>query len=125
MTTHILETLYDILQTRKTAEGERSYVASLYAKGAPKICEKLMEEAGETATESLALEQDPNNSALKTALRQESADLLFHWLVMMAYHDLNPAEVFAVLESRLGVSGHDEKAARTQHSTNEKDKDHV
>jgi len=112
MTTHILETLYDILQSRKTAEGEKSYVASLYAKGAPKICEKLMEEAGETVAESLALEQDPQNEALRKALCSESADLLFHWLVMMAHHDVNPAEVFAVLESRLGVSGHDEKASR-------------
>jgi len=45
-------------------------------------------------------------------LTHESADLIFHWMVLLAHHDINPQEVFGVLEERFGISGHDEFASR-------------
>ena len=112
MDTHILERLYEVLQERKKSNPENSYVASLYSKGSAKISEKIREEAEETIVEGLRLEKSAEDPAIRKALTHESADLIFHWMVLLAHHNINPEEVFAVLEERFGVSGHDEKAAR-------------
>ncbi len=114
MSEHILGKLYDILQARKGADPEGSYVASLYDKGASKIAEKIREEAEETIVEGLRLEKSADDSAIRKALTCESADLVFHLLVLLSHHDVNPTEVFAELEQRFGISGHDEKASRGQ-----------
>ncbi len=114
MSTHILEQLYAILEQRKAASGEKSYVASLYEKGSPKIAEKILEEAQEFIDEAYALDQDKGNNEAQKNIRSEAADLLFHTMVMMAHHDVNPADVFDILQDRFGISGHDEKAARTK-----------
>ncbi len=111
---HILEKLYGILQDRKQADPESSYVASLYAKGSIKIAEKIREEAEETIVEGLRLEKSSQDDAIRKALTHESADLIFHWMVLLAHHDINPKDVFDVLEERFGISGHDEKASRSQ-----------
>ncbi|MCB1720605.1 MAG: phosphoribosyl-ATP diphosphatase [Alphaproteobacteria bacterium] len=111
---HILNRLYDILQVRKGADPEGSYVASLYDKGAAKIAEKIREEAEETIVEGLRLEKSPGDGAIRKALTCESADLVFHLMVLLAHHDVNPDEVFAELERRFGISGHEEKASRGQ-----------
>ncbi len=116
MSNHILDKLYDILQQRKNAGGEKSYVASLYEKGSPKIAEKILEEAQEVIDEALALDVAPDDAGLQKNIRGEAADLLFHLMVMMAHHDVPPSDVFDVLAERFGVSGHDEKAARTTKS---------
>ncbi|MGB4057119.1 MAG: phosphoribosyl-ATP diphosphatase [Alphaproteobacteria bacterium] len=100
----IVSRLFDILTERKNADPEKSYVASLYQKGTKKITEKVIEEAHETVVEALS----GDNEKLKT----ESADLLFHLMVLWADRGIMPGDVFSVLEKRLGVSGHDEKAAR-------------
>lgn len=110
---HIINKLYEILQQRKNEDAEKSYVASLYAKGAKKIGDKITEEADETAVEVLALEQTPDNAEVREDFTKEAADLLFHLLVGLAYHDVPPQEVFKVLEDRFGTSGHVEKANRS------------
>lgn len=109
MSDHILNTLYAVLQERKKADPAKSYVASLYAGGAEKIGGKINEEAQETVDESLRLEKGED---VREALKNETADLLFHTLVMLAHHDVKPDEVFQILEKRFGTGGHEEKAAR-------------
>lgn len=112
MSEHILNALYQVLQTRKGAGGEKSYVASLYEKGSPKIAEKILEEAQEFIDEAYALDKDKNDAEAQKNIRSEAADLLFHLMVMLSHHDVPPADVFDVLESRFGTSGHEEKASR-------------
>ncbi len=104
MTKHVLDELAEILVQRKSADPESSYVASLYAKGTAKIAQKVGEESVETVIEAL----NGNTERLK----EESADLLFHLMALWSHMDIKPSEVFAVLEKRLGTSGHDEKASR-------------
>jgi len=104
MSEHIINELFKIIEERKSTNPESSYVASLYDKGTSKIAQKVGEEAVETAIE--ALQGD------KEKLAQESADLLFHLMVLWADQGLNPDDIFDILESRLGTSGHDEKANR-------------
>lgn len=114
MDTHILDKLYAVLQERKGSDPESSYVASLYSKGSVKISEKIREEAEETIVEGLRLEKSADDPAIRKALTHESADLIFHWMVLLAHHDINPEEVFAVLEERFGISGHEEFASRSR-----------
>ena len=104
MKNHILDELYKILQERKSGDPDKSYVASLYKKGTKKITEKVIEEANETIVEAL------NGDAEK--LKSESADLLFHLMVLWADQDIKPQDVFEILEKRLGVGGLEEKASR-------------
>ena len=91
--------------SRKGADPKSSYVASLFAKGRPKIARKLGEEAVEAIVASLAED--------KAALTGEAADLIFHLMVLLADSDIAFDEVLAELDRREGVSGHDEKASRT------------
>lgn len=114
MDTHILDKLYAVLQERKGSDPESSYVASLYSKGSVKISEKIREEAEETIVEGLRLEKSADDAAIRKALTHESADLIFHWMVLLAHHDINPEEVFSVLEERFGISGHEEFASRSR-----------
>ena len=109
---HILVKLYEVLQSRKESDPESSYVASLYKKGSAKISEKIREEAEETIVEGLRLEKSPGDEAIRDALKNESADLLFHLWVLLAHHNIEPYEVMEILESRFGTSGHAEKASR-------------
>ena len=109
---NIIQKLYDVLQARKNADGQSSYVASLYAGGAEKISEKITEEAGEVVAEVLALQSDGANEGIRENLKNEAADLIFHLWVALAHYDITPADVGAVLEKRFGTSGHDEKARR-------------
>ncbi len=111
---HILDKLYGVLLSRKGQDADKSYVASLYSKGSAKISEKIREEAEETIVEGLRLEKSAEDPEIRKALVHESADLLFHLMVLLAHHDIEPNEVFGVLEDRFGISGHDEKASRTQ-----------
>jgi phosphoribosyl-ATP pyrophosphohydrolase len=113
MSDHILVKLYETLLARKEADPATSYVASLYQKGSAKISEKIREEAEETIVEGLRLEKSADDEAIRTALKNESADLLFHLWVLLAHHDIEPYEVFEILESRFGMSGHEEKSRRT------------
>lgn len=108
----IISKLYNVLLERKNAAPEDSYVSSLYAKGSKKIASKIEEESGEMIAEALHLDNDAKNEEIRKALTSESADLLFHMLVMLAHHNIHPDDVLAVLEKRFGIGGHEEKASR-------------
>ena len=104
MSDDILKQLYQVIQSRKTAKPEESYVASLYDKGREKIAEKIGEESTELIIE--AIKND------KERMANESADLLFHLLILWSDADLDPQDIFDILKERNGISGHDEKASR-------------
>lgn len=99
-----LEKLARVLEARKSAPPESSYVAGLLAAGMDAVLEKVSEEAAEVV--AAAREEDPR------ALVHETADLWFHCLVMLAARDLHPGQVLDELERRFGVSGLAEKAGR-------------
>ncbi len=101
----ILDAVYQVVQDRKQNPSEKSYVASLYAKGLDKILGKIGEEATEVAIAGKGGEMDEVVS--------EVADLWFHTLVLLSYYDLPPEKIYAELERRFGLSGLEEKASRT------------
>ncbi len=100
----ILDSLYQRVSARKNADPQASYTASLFAKGGPKIAQKLGEEAVETVIEAM-------RGDLR-ALTRESADLLYHLMVVWAQADLEPEAVWDELASRFGQSGLEEKTGR-------------
>jgi len=102
--TDTLERLAEILEARKQAEPDSSYVAGLYARGLDTILKKVGEEATETVIAA--------KGGSSEELVYETADLWFHTLVMLAHQGLGPADVLGELERRFGLSGLDEKAAR-------------
>ena len=102
----VLERLAQILETRKQADPESSYVAQLYAKGLDAILKKIGEEATETVM--AAKDGDPQR------IVSETADLWFHSLVLLASQGLGPEQVLAELERRFGTSGIEEKASRAR-----------
>jgi phosphoribosyl-ATP pyrophosphohydrolase len=106
--TEILTQLTDILQQRKQAAAESSYVASLYAKGLDAILKKV----GEEATETVMAAKDVAHGGDKDKLVYEVADLWFHTMILLADQGLTADDVLRELARRFGVSGHDEKAAR-------------
>ncbi|MDT8440220.1 MAG: phosphoribosyl-ATP diphosphatase [Desulfuromonadales bacterium] len=103
---HILDAIYRIVLERKQSPAETSYVASLYAKGLDKVLGKIGEEATEVAV--------AGKGGNTTEVVSEMADLWFHCLVLLGYYELPPRTIFAELERRFGISGLEEKAARTR-----------
>ncbi len=104
----VLAQLEAVLQQRRTADAETSYVASLYRKGLDAILKKV----GEEATETVMAAKDVASSADKDKLVYEVADLWFHTLVLLVDQGLSHEAVLQELARRFGVSGHEEKAAR-------------
>jgi len=102
--THPLDALYAVILARKGANPETSYTAKLFAQGTLKIAKKLGEESVETALAAVAED--------KHALVGESADLLYHLLVLWAARDVAPDDVYRALDSRTQCSGLTEKAGR-------------
>ncbi|MEW8692060.1 MAG: phosphoribosyl-ATP diphosphatase [Candidatus Thiodiazotropha endolucinida] len=102
----VLQQLAEILEQRKQAEPDSSYVAKLYAKGLDAILKKVGEEATETVM--AAKDGDPEK------IVYETADLWFHTLVLLAHQGLSPTHVLQELERRFGLSGLDEKAQRVE-----------
>ena len=100
----VLHKIAEVLESRKQAEADTSYVANLYAKGQDAILKKI----GEEATETVMAAKDGD----KDQIVYETADLWFHTLVLLANEGLGPDDVLNELERRFGVSGHDEKASR-------------
>ena len=105
----VLTKLARVLEQRKSADTEDSYVAGLYAKGLNKILEKVGEEATETI---LAAKDCQGQGETKRKLIHETADLWFHTLVMLSYLDLQPEQVLEELEKRFNISGLAEKTSR-------------
>ena len=99
-----LEKLAAVIETRKTASADSSYVAGLLGKGMNAILKKV----GEEATETIIAGKEADDAQLV----YETADLWFHTLVMLAARGLGPDAVLAELERRFGMSGLEEKAAR-------------
>src|SRR5258707_226952 len=99
-----LDRLWRVIQSRRSADPQTSYTARLFSGGRAKIAQKLGEEAIEAVIEGVG-----NNPA---ALVGESADLLYHLLVLWAAAGISPADVAAELARREGTSGIDEKRGR-------------
>jgi phosphoribosyl-ATP pyrophosphohydrolase len=99
-----LDRLFQAILDRRGGDPETSYTAKLLHRGRAKIAQKLGEEAIETVIE--AVKGD------KVKLAAESADLLYHLLVLWADAGLKPSDVYDVLAAREGVSGIAEKASR-------------
>ncbi len=102
----VLERLAAVLEARKGAAADSSYVASLYSKGLDAILKKIGEEATETVLAA--------KSGDRAKIVHETADLWFHTLVLLAQQGLKPQDILSELERRFGVSGHEEKAARSE-----------
>jgi len=100
----VLDQLSKVLEERKQASPDSSYVARLYSKGLDAILKKIGEEATETVM--AAKDGDP------AKVIYETADLWFHSLVLLAHLGLGPEDVLGELERRFGLSGLAEKAAR-------------
>jgi len=100
----ILAQLAEVLEQRKQAEPDSSYVAKLYDKGLDAILKKI----GEEATETVMAAKDGD----KDKIIYETADLWFHTMVLLAQQGLKPEDVLNELSRRLGLSGLEEKASR-------------
>ncbi len=104
----ILYALGDILEQRKEAAADSSYVSSLYHKGLNKILEKI----GEEATETIIAAKDAERSGDNSDVIYETADLWFHSLVALAKLGERPEAVLNELARRFNMSGLEEKASR-------------
>jgi len=102
---NILDRLAELLEQRKSADPQSSYVASLYAKGMDSILKKV----GEEATETIIAAKNGDQQQLI----YETSDLWFHTLVMLTKAGLKPQDVLDELARREGLSGITEKASRT------------
>jgi len=101
---NILDRLYTVIETHKMSSVETSYTARLFSKGLPVIAEKVGEESIEIIIAAL-IENDKR-------LIEESADLLYHLLVLWAKKGIKPNDVWEELCRREGTSGVEEKANR-------------
>jgi len=92
----ILDELHAVIESRRSADPAQSWTARLLAEGVPKVAQKVGEEATETVVAALSESHE--------ALVAESADLLYHLLVLWAAKQVQPAEVYAELARRRGTS---------------------
>jgi phosphoribosyl-ATP pyrophosphohydrolase len=104
----VLDRLFEVIDARRHADPAVSHTAKLFQKGTRKIAQKVGEEAVEAVIEAVRGKRD--------RLIAESADLMYHLLVLWADARINPAEVWAELARREGVSGIAEKREREAES---------
>jgi phosphoribosyl-ATP pyrophosphohydrolase len=104
MTEHSLDRLYKQVVSRKNADPQVSYTARLFKDGIAKCAKKLGEEGVEAALAGVLGDHK--------GLVAESADLLYHLIVVWAAVGVTPDEVYAELKARESKSGIDEKASR-------------
>jgi phosphoribosyl-ATP pyrophosphohydrolase len=100
----ILDRLADVVEARKGADPDSSYVARLLGRGGDAVLKKI----GEEATELVMAGKDGE----RLRIVEEMADLWFHCLIALAHYGLRPSDVLFELRRREGISGIDEKAAR-------------
>ncbi|SCZ60962.1 phosphoribosyl-ATP diphosphatase [Thiohalomonas denitrificans] len=100
----VLEKLSQVLEERKGADPDKSYVAKLYSKGLDSILKKV----GEEATETVIAAKGGNREEIV----YETADLWFHSMVMLKHLGLEPEQVLMELQRRFGLSGLEEKENR-------------
>ena len=101
---NILQQLAEVLEERKNADPDSSYVAKLYNKGLDDILKKI----GEEATETVMAAKDGDSDKII----YETADLWFHCMILLANQGLKPDDVLTELGRRFGLSGIEEKANR-------------
>ena len=101
-----LARLWQVIESRREADPATSYTAKLFSRGRGKIAQKLGEEAVEAVIEGVKGD--------RTALVGESADVLYHLLVLWADMGLTPDDIAAELARREGTSGIAEKKARSK-----------
>jgi phosphoribosyl-ATP pyrophosphohydrolase len=106
----VIAQLGQILEERKSADSDNSYVVSLYRSGLNKILEKV----GEEATETIIAAKDAKTSGNNKEVIYETADLWFHTMVMLAELGEDPQVVLEELKRRFNLSGLEEKANRTK-----------
>ena len=104
--THPLDRLFETIAARRGADPKTSWTAKLLADGVERCAKKFGEEAIETVLAAA--------SGNRPALVAESADALYHLLVLWAACGVEPDQVWQTLASREGRSGLEEKASRTQ-----------
>ena len=102
----VLDRLHAVVMDRRTADPAHSHSARLLSRGTAKVAQKFGEEAVECLIEAVA--------GNRAALIGESADVLYHLLVMWVSAGVEPGDVWAELHRREGVSGVMEKAMRTR-----------
>lgn len=102
---NILDAVYQVILDRKANQSESSYTASLMKKGLDTILKKV----GEEATELVIA----GKGGTRKEIVCETADLFFHTLVLLGYHDIPPEDIYAELRRRFGISGIEEKNSRT------------
>lgn len=100
----ILDRLYAVVESRRGADPTVSYSARLLSRGMAKVAQKFGEEAVECLIAATARD--------RTGVIAESADVLYHLMVLWAASDVHPEQVWEELAQREGVSGIAEKAAR-------------
>jgi phosphoribosyl-ATP pyrophosphohydrolase len=106
MSDDILIRLMAVLESRKGGDPSSSYVAKLYDQGIDTILKKIGEESAETIIAA--------KSGDKEQIIYEIADLWFHSLVLLAQQNLTAQQVLDELDRRFGLSGIEEKSARTK-----------
>jgi len=104
----VIAELASILEARKSADADSSYVASLYRNGINKILEKV----GEEATETIIAAKDAEASKDNKDVIYETADLWFHTMVMLSHLGESPEAILEELKRRFNLSGLEEKASR-------------
>ncbi len=105
-TAAVIDRLFETIASRKGGDAAESYTAKLFARGTDKIAQKLGEEAVETVIAAVIKDRD--------GMIGESADLIYHLLVLWADAGIRPEDVLAELERREGTSGIAEKASRKE-----------
>lgn len=100
-----IDRLFAIIEDRRGADPEKSYAAKLFARGRAKIAQKTGEEAVETVIAAMSGDSEE--------VVKESADLLFHMLVLWSEMGVRPADVYAELSKREMTSGLNEKRSRS------------
>ncbi|MEO6033068.1 MAG: phosphoribosyl-ATP diphosphatase [Burkholderiaceae bacterium] len=113
MSQDVLARLADVIESRKTGDPDRSYVARLFHKGTDAILKKI----GEEATETVMACKD----GVPERIVAEVADLWFHSMLALSAFDLTPADVLAELERREGMSGLEEFALRKAQQRDQED----
>jgi phosphoribosyl-ATP pyrophosphohydrolase len=101
---NVLDALYGVILERKANPSDSSYTVSLLRKGIDTILKKMGEEAVELVIAGKGGKRDE--------IVYETADLLYHLLVLLGYCDIEPGEIYAELSRRFGMSGIEEKESR-------------
>ena len=103
---NIFKQLEEILEQRKNANADNSYVSSLYQKGTDEILKKIGEESAEVI---MATKDDDKNKII-----YEVTDLWFHTMVLLRHKNINMDKIEQELSRRFGLSGLEEKANRSK-----------